>query len=685
MKVIYSFIYCFLFLITITKAQDYIEKQYGSNRLDWHSQKLIRTNDSGFFLMVNSQPYGEQFVRNSRLIRIDSTGNEIWSRIFEMGDGYIDYAESDFSATDSFLYVVTNDNGCIGDGNVYKLDYLGNEQWDRMYSLGIYVRPSKFYAIVSAQNGDQIIGGSISGWNDCNPSYPFICRMASDGSTMWQFNLTAFTGQAIRKIQNFNDSTFLLHTDIATIVINDSGQVISSYPRLGKIIPYFFGGYAGYTSNQIIRFSDSLNIIWQSPVFADRTINDIATDNGNFFVTGVLDTCNGDMFVSKIDSSGNILFTKVYGGHLHDEGNNIVLTPDNHLFVAGSLSLQTWKILSDHFYDCQKFITTTSDPYLVKLKTTTITEQPCSSSNGDYSFCENDSIVLTAPFGFSYLWNTGETTSSIKIDSSGIYQVKITDSTGIQEQLPSFHAFRFALPVLPHFSDSIFTKCTGPFDMCLELPYSEASSEFNYQWYRSGFATTNFAIEFNILGLQSGDYYCVSSNQCGSDTSGHFLLLNIPPTVALGNDTLLCVDDSLVLSAGDGAYIYNWQDGSNTSNYSLSSQIPDTFNISVVKTDFSGCSAFYSIHVIFDVCTNLQYANKNNDFCIFPVPANDILHIKSENKISCITIFDITGKPVQKVTSENITLINLDGLSVGFYYLKIEYKDKSILLHFIKQ
>lgn len=49
------------------------------------------------------------------------------------------------------------------------------------------------------------------------------------------------------------------------------------------------------------------------------------------------------------------------------------------------------------------------------------------TATGLTSFCEGDSVILTASASNSYLWSNGETTQSITVDSSGIYSV-ITNS-----------------------------------------------------------------------------------------------------------------------------------------------------------------------------------------------------------------------------------------------------------------
>ncbi|MFZ4399671.1 MAG: hypothetical protein ACOYO1_06535 [Bacteroidales bacterium] len=52
------------------------------------------------------------------------------------------------------------------------------------------------------------------------------------------------------------------------------------------------------------------------------------------------------------------------------------------------------------------------------------------TANGNLEFCEGDSVSLTAPSGSNYFWPNGDTTNSITVTTSGIYQVVYTDLYG---------------------------------------------------------------------------------------------------------------------------------------------------------------------------------------------------------------------------------------------------------------
>ena len=55
---------------------------------------------------------------------------------------------------------------------------------------------------------------------------------------------------------------------------------------------------------------------------------------------------------------------------------------------------------------------------------------PTISASGPTSFCSGGSVTLSAGVYNSYLWNTGATTSSINVTTSGNYTVNVTDANG---------------------------------------------------------------------------------------------------------------------------------------------------------------------------------------------------------------------------------------------------------------
>ena len=57
------------------------------------------------------------------------------------------------------------------------------------------------------------------------------------------------------------------------------------------------------------------------------------------------------------------------------------------------------------------------------------------TANGPTTFCQGNNVLLTATGGTSYVWSTGETTSTITVGTAGAYTVTVTDGSGCTETL----------------------------------------------------------------------------------------------------------------------------------------------------------------------------------------------------------------------------------------------------------
>lgn len=672
---------------TKTYSQSEIEINFNNGSLEWQAIKILETKNHGFVLHAISNPYGENGNKINDFIVLDSLGTKQWSYSFDSGDAYIGYSDGGFGiGNDGAIFILDNELACMGSGgNVIKYDIQGNLIWNRANDFGLYKPYSLLYTICSTQNNNQIFGGSIG----CQNTIPYLCMIDSNANTVWEYNLDSiYPGEYVRKIERFQDSTFLVHLVNHTIQIDESGAILSSNFPTGVFIVSRDSGYIKLNSNQIIRLDDSLNVVWTSPINCNSChYYNLAEDSlNNIFVTGRMDTCNGDILLSRFESTGNFVYTKLYGGALSDQGNDIIITEGNEIVLAGNMHIQNWKLWEDHFYDCQLFPTYYSDVKFIKTKIDKVSTEQIQSSNGLYSFCEGDSLTLTAPSGFNYLWNTGETSQSITIDTTGTYFVTLSDVSNRSELLPYFNAHKYPIPTISSTNDVTITQCTGNFDMCLSTDFSNTIYDRQYTWYRNSAYYSNSVIIFNIPGLQPGTYYYTSSNECGIDTSNIYNLITALPQLNLGNDTTLCTGDSIQFVAGNQYYNYLWQDGSSYSTNVATSSYDDTLVYTVTKTDYAGCSVTDSVNVYFETCLYIESANEIRNISISPNPFKDQLRIKSaELKINEIKLLDQVGRVV--LYSDNCAYENefdVSELHCGVYYLEVRLKDSTYNFKLIK-
>lgn len=126
----------------------------------------------------------------------------------------------------------------------------------------------------------------------------------------------------------------------------------SPYDQEGQdVVPCPDGGYliAGYTTNsvlydcdiQITKSDAAGNKVWQKtfggakPDFAKHMI---ATSDGNFMIVGYSESYSSgdrDIYVLKVDQSGNEVWKKTYGGWGNDVGEDIIATSDGNFLIVG--------------------------------------------------------------------------------------------------------------------------------------------------------------------------------------------------------------------------------------------------------------------------------------------------------------------------------------------------------------
>jgi ASPIC and UnbV/FG-GAP-like repeat len=157
------------------------------------------------------------------------------------------------------------------------------------------------------------------------------------------------------------------------------------------------------------------------------------------------------------------------------------------------------------------------------------------SANGPTTFCTGQSVEIIAPAGYSsYLWNNGDSTQSIIVDSAGLYSVSTTDTLGCVTVSPPVVIIvdPVQIPVIEAMSDTVF--CEGA---SVQLVCSPATS---YLW-------SNGANTQSIIVSETGNYSVAAQGLCAvfsSASMGVTALSNPAPkpigdTVAVGSTAIL--------------------------------------------------------------------------------------------------------------------------------------------------
>lgn len=138
----------------------------------------------------------------------------------------------------------------------------------------------------------------------------------------------------------------------------------------------------------------------------------------------------------------------------------------------------------------------------------------------------------------------------------------------------------------------VSTTTQGSTNICLgqsaTLTGSATNSTSAY-WSLNGINVSNSAT-LNLQPTIPGNYtyYYVATDGSCTDSTAQTLVVNNYPMIDLGNDTSLCVGQSVLLNAGINApgTTYNWSTGTSNSNYNAT--MPGTYSV-VASTN--GCTA----------------------------------------------------------------------------------------------
>ncbi len=219
---------------------------------------------------------------------------------------------------------------------------------------------------------------------------------------------------------------------------------------------------------------------------------------------------------------------------------------------------------------------------------------PAINLGPDTLLCQADTILLDAGPGFTtYLWedqSTGQThLVSSTADTVLLYHVTATDSLGCTSA-DSISIHFHNTPSIDLGPDTVL--CDGG---QILLDAGPGFSQYTWQDQSSGqFFTTTATGDTSIL------YFVTAMDSLGCTAADsievHFHLLT---AIHLGNDTLLCAGEQLLLDAGSGFTSYVWEDQATGQTHIASVTGDTTMVYFVIATDSVGCQSSDTIQVSF--------------------------------------------------------------------------------------
>jgi hypothetical protein len=269
-----------------------------------------QTSDGGYIITGYTDLFGTG-NNDAYLIKTDASGDTLWTKSY--GGSGLDEMNSVQQTSDGG-YILAGRTSSFGagwwDAYLIKTDSAGNVLWTRTYGG---TNDDDARSVQQTTTGGYIVlGGTQSfghgGWD------AYLIRADSNGDTLWT---RTYGG-----------------TDL------DAGNSVQQTSEGGYILAgtsYSFG--AGNGDVYLIKTDSSGNVLWTKTYGGtnyDGASSVQQTSDGGYIIAGSTGTFPSlDIYLIKTNASGDTLWTKTYGGTGRDEGHSIQQTSDRGYVLTG--------------------------------------------------------------------------------------------------------------------------------------------------------------------------------------------------------------------------------------------------------------------------------------------------------------------------------------------------------------
>jgi len=300
-------------LLTVNlSAQITFERTYGGTDYD-QGYSVTQTQDNGYIVTGYTNSYSTG-ISDVYVIKTDSLGDTLWTKTF--GDSGLDVGNSVIQTVDGdYLITGDYDNHGAGQYDIYliKIDSSGNTLWTRTY--GGYGGESGSH-IIQNSDGMYTIAGITSTYGSGSFDI-YLIKVDSIGDTLWT---KTYGGSDAEFVRSFSETT-------------DGGYIITGQT-------YSYGG--DKCDVYLVKTDSTGNMMWQK-TYGD-TANDIGNSviqvsDGGYIISAFTESYgadSGDIWLIKTDSLGDTLWTEMHGGTGPDLAMVIINTLDNGFCLAGA-------------------------------------------------------------------------------------------------------------------------------------------------------------------------------------------------------------------------------------------------------------------------------------------------------------------------------------------------------------
>ena len=263
----------------------------------------------------------------------------------------------------------------------------------------------------------------------------------------------------------------------------------------------------------------------------------------------------------------------------------------------------------------------------------------------DTVICTNGPIQLQPSPGFaSYLWNDNSTGLTLTVSTPGLYSVTAIDQCGHPASASvSVSDANAAFHVTP---DTV--KCNNDIDTL-----RATAGYTNYLWNpANGLAIQQNS--FAVSPLMTTSYTVTAERAPGCTVKASTLVATLSsPAIFLGNDTSVCVGDSVLLDGGAGFNSYQWSTGAKTEQIDVS--VPASYSLAATWSNSCVSKDTFTLVSVYAPRPSLD---KDPIYCIgsdrtLAVDSNFSSYLWSTGSTQPSIVIDGTGTYWVRVTDQH--------------------------------
>jgi hypothetical protein len=318
-KTLFSLAIIFFSTINFCSAQVTFQKSIGGTFPDW-GNSVRQTTDGGYIVAAGTMS-GTTIDYRAYLIKTNINGDLLWTKAFKFWNEHAQDVQQTF---DGGYILLTDFYPASQIATLIKTDASGDTLWTRYYlfpwEIVGYMRVGA-YSIQQTADSGYIIAG-LEGVNYFDSPFSqkanaFLMKINQSGDVVWAKSYGGSINEYGFSVQQTNDRGYIMAGTSTSFGADSADVYLVKTDAVGDTLwTRRYGGPRNEGGTSVKKTGDNGYII-------------VGTTKS--FGAG-----GNDFYLVKTDSSGNLLWSKTYGGSGNDAASSVQITTDGGYIIVGN-------------------------------------------------------------------------------------------------------------------------------------------------------------------------------------------------------------------------------------------------------------------------------------------------------------------------------------------------------------